>query len=81
MLVRFNGEALRAERERQGVTQAWLATRTDSSIRHIRALESGKKQNPSAILLCKIANVLKVPMETFMLVQYEESDALDMARL
>ena len=80
MLVRFSGEVLRAERERQGFTQAGLAARTDSSIRHIRALESGKKRNPSAKLLCKIAKVLDVPMETFMLIQYEESDTLDTAK-
>lgn len=76
MLVRFCGERLREERKRRGLSQAALAIRADSSIRHIRALETGKKCHPSAELLCKIADVLNVPMETFMLIEYEESDAL-----
>lgn len=76
MLVTFNNERLYEERTRQGISQAMLAVRADCSIRHIRALETGKKRNPSAKLLCKIAKALDVPMDTFMVAQYEESDVV-----
>lgn len=76
MLANFDGAKLREERKRQGMTQAVLAIRMDSSIRHVRALETGEKKNPSARLLYKAAVSLNVPMETFMQIQPEEGDEL-----
>lgn len=74
MLVIFNGKRLREERRSRGIPQAALAISTDSTIRYIRALESGEKSNPSAVLVCKICDVLELPMETFMQVKHDESD-------
>lgn len=34
--------------------------------RYIRALESGEKRNPSAVLLFRVSIVLEVPMEELM---------------
>ncbi len=53
-----------------------LAVKMGTSIRHVRALETGEKTNPSACLLCKVAVALDVPMETFMRIQPEEGDEL-----
>lgn len=51
---------------------SWLPER--ATIRYVRALEKGRKRNPSAGLLCKLAIALDVPMETFMQAQPEEND-------
>ncbi len=76
MEATFDGAKLREVRKDQGKTQAMLAIKMDSSIRHVRALETGEKTNPSACLLYKAATALNVPMETFMLIQPEEGDEL-----
>ena len=76
MEANFDGAKLREVRKGQGKTQAILAIKMGSSIRHVRALETGEKTNPSACLLCKAAAALNVPMETFMRVQLEEGDEL-----
>ena len=60
MLVTFNNARLYEERTRQGISQAMLAVRADCSIRHIRALETGKKRNPSAKLLLQYICLGKV---------------------
>ena len=74
MLARFDGAKLREIREQLGISQAELAARAGTSIRYIRARETGKKRKPSAELLCKLAIALDVPMETFMQHQPEEHD-------
>ena len=51
-----------------------MAARAGTTIRYVRALEKGRKRNPSAELLCKLAIALDVPMETFMQAQPEEND-------
>ena len=74
MLVIFDGRRLRQERKRQKLPQAVLAIRAGTSIRYIRDLETGKKGRPSAERLCRLAKILDVPMDTFMVVEYDESD-------
>jgi len=74
MLAIFDGTKLREVREQQDMPQAELATRAGTTIRYVRALEKGRKRNPSAKLLCKLAIALDVPMETFMRAQPEEND-------
>lgn len=70
----FDERKLREIREQQDVSQAELAARAGTTIRYVRALEKGRKRNPSAELLCKLAIALDVPMETFMQAQPEEND-------
>ena len=65
MLAKFDGTKLHEVREQQDMSQAELAARAGTTIRYVRALEKGKKRNPSAQLLCKLAIALDVPMETF----------------
>lgn len=74
MLAEFDDAKLREVREQRGMPQAELADRAGTSIRYVRALESGDKRNPSAKILFKMAIALKVPMETFMQAQPEEND-------
>lgn len=74
MLAKFNGTKLREVREQKDMPQAELAAKAGASIRYVRALERGKKRNPSAELLCKLAIALDVPMETFMQIQREEQE-------
>ncbi len=74
MLAKFDGAKLREVRDQQNMPQAELAARADTSIRYIRALEKGRKCNPSAKLLCRLAITLNVPMETFMQVQPRGND-------
>lgn len=66
MLVKFNGARLRELREQQAMSQAELADRADTSIRYVRAMEKGRKDNPSASMLCRLAFALDAPMEVFM---------------
>ena len=74
MLVKFDGTKLHEIRQKQDISQAELAARTGTSIRYIRALEKGKRRNPSAELLYTLAVALDVPMETFMPVSYTHLD-------
>lgn len=76
MEASFDGAKLREVRKDRGKTQAMLAVKMGTSIRHVRALETGEKTNPSACLLCKVVVALDVPMETFMRIQPEEGDEL-----
>lgn len=76
MEASFDGAKLREVRKDRGKTQAMLAVKMGTSIRHVRALETGEKTNPSACLLCKVTVALDVPMETFMRIQPEEGDEL-----
>ena len=48
MLAIFDGRKLREIREQQDVSQAELAARAGTTIRYVRALEKGRKRNPSA---------------------------------
>ena len=74
MLAIFAGTKLREVRERQDMPQAELAARAGTSVRYVRALETGKKRKASAELLYKLAIALDVLMETFMQPQPEEHD-------
>lgn len=74
MLAKFDGTKLHEVREQQDMSQAELAARAGTTIRYVRALEKGKKRNPSTQLLCKLAIALDVPMETFIQTQPEEHD-------
>ena len=47
----FDGRKLREIREQQDVSQDELAARAGTTIRYVRALEKGRKRNPSAELL------------------------------
>ena len=76
MEASFDGAKLREVRKDRGKTQAMLAVKMGTSIRHVRALETGEKTNPSACLLCKVAVALDFPIETFMRIQPEEGDEL-----
>lgn len=61
-------------RKGKSLSQAALAVKMDSSIRHVRALETGEKPHPSAELLYKVALAMDIPMETFMQ-RLDEEDA------
>lgn len=76
MLVCFDGKKLRSVRKSKSLSQAALAVKMDSSIRHVRALETGEKPHPSAELLYKAALAIDVPMETFMQRLEEEDEEI-----
>lgn len=75
MLVKFDGARLRELRELRDMSQAELADRADTTIRYVRAMEKGRKDNPSANMLCRLAFALDAPMEAFMQIQPEEHDS------
>ena len=69
MIVKFNGKKLksiRKQRKQRKLSQEKLAEKADLGDRYIRALESGEKRNPSAVLLFRVSIVLEVPMEELM---------------
>lgn len=70
MFVRFDGKKLCDARKKK-YTQAVFAEKVDITIRYVRDLEHGVKDNPSAVLVYKMCKVLEVPMETLMVVQEE----------
>ena len=73
MLAKFNAEKLRVARMERNITQEMLAERCDTTDRYIRDLESGRKDMPSAALVCRFSLALDVPMESLMdIVQEEE---------
>ena len=73
MLAKFNAEKLRVARMERNITQEMLAERCDTTDRYIRDLEAGRKDMPSAALVCRFSLALDVPMESLMdIVQEEE---------
>ena len=72
MQAKFDSAKLRKARLERGISQSVLAENADTTIRYIRDLESGAKDNPSAVLLYQMSAALGVPMEEFMAVVEEE---------
>lgn len=66
MPAKFNPEKFHAVRKAKNITQEKLAEQAGTSGRYIRELESGRKHNPSASLLCQMSVALDVQMEDFM---------------
>ena len=73
MTVLFRYDILRQRRKELGLTQEVLAELCGCSPRYLRNLETGKKRNPSAILVRRIAFVLQIPVEELLIVQLEMS--------
>ena len=73
MMAKFNADKLRVARANRNMTQEMLAERCDTTDRYIRDLEAGRKDMPSAALVCRFSLALDVPMESLMdIVQEEE---------
>ena len=72
MTIHFQYELLQKRRKELNLTQEMLAEFCGCSPRYLRNLETGKKRNPSAILVRRMAFVLKMPMED-LLVLHEET--------
>ena len=73
MMAKFNADKLRAARANRNMTQEMLAERCNTTDRYIRDLEAGRKDMPSAALVCRFSLALDVPMESLMdIVQEEE---------
>ena len=66
MLAKFNANKLRSARMKRGMTQEALAERCNTTDRYIRDLESGRKESPSAALVCQFSQALDIPMEALM---------------
>lgn len=76
MLAKFNAQKLRAAREGRCMTQETLAERCDTTDRYIRDLETGRKDMPSAALVCRLSVALNVPMESLMDIIQEKEQIL-----
>lgn|GEM_PF-1330958 len=63
--MKFYGNKIKEIREFKGITQLKLADITGISNVYISKLELGKKENPSAQILNKIANALDVSVNEF----------------
>ena len=72
MLARFNAQKLRAAREKRHITQEALAEQCNTTDRYIRDLEAGRKNMPSAALVCQFSVALGVPMESLMDILQEQ---------
>ncbi len=66
MEVTFNYGRLKELRKKKKFSQCRLAELSGTTDRYIRFLEKGKKQNPSAIILYQICQVLGYTVEDFM---------------
>lgn len=73
MLAKFDAQKLRKIRKEQKMTQSSLAEKANSTDRYIRDLESGRKNNPSAILLCQMSGALGVRMDDLMDIRGDDS--------
>jgi len=69
LTVYFQYELLWKRRKELHMTQEMLAEFCGCSPRYLRNLEAGKKRNPSAILVRRMAIVLEIPMEDLMVVR------------
>jgi len=54
---------IRALRKQKGLTLKELSQKSKVSFVYISELERGEKKNPSARILCRIANALDVPLK------------------
>ena len=66
MLVTFSGKRLRDARKLKKLSQADMADLSGTTVRYVRALERGERENPSAILVCRFSLVLDVDMGDLM---------------
>lgn len=73
VLAKFDAQKLRKIRKEQKMTQSSLAEKANSTDRYIRDLESGRKNNPSAILLCQMSGALGVQMDDLMDIRGDDS--------
>ena len=69
MTVHFQYELLRKRRKELNMTQEMLAECCGCSPRYLRNLEAGKKRNPSANLVRRMAIVLEISMEELMVIR------------
>lgn len=60
--MEFSGRALRAERERQDKSRAWLAVTAGVGVEYVGKLERGE-HDPGASVVAKLAIALDVPLE------------------
>ena len=74
MLTKFNADKLRTARIQRNMTQEVLAELCDTTDRYIRDLEAGRKDMPSAALVCQFSLALGVPMEALMDISQEEEN-------
>ena len=63
MRVTFLHQRLQQKRKEKHLTQEMLAEQCDCSVRYLRDLEAGAKQNPSGALVCRITYVLGIHAE------------------
>lgn len=80
MLAKFNADKLRTARIKRKMTQELLAERCNTTDRYIRDLESGRKDMPSAALVCQFSLALDVPMEALMDIIQEKEHIYDSQR-
>lgn len=73
MTAVFDAKTLKSKRKYLKLTQAKLVEKADTSERYIRSLETHKKQNPSALLVFRLSNILHVSMEDLIAEQEEDS--------
>ena len=66
MLAKFDAQKLRAARMNRQMTQESLAEQCNTTDRYIRDLETGRKNMPSAALVCRLSLALDVSMESLM---------------
>lgn len=59
--MKVNGHALRAIRERSGMSVSELARRAGTSQPHLSNIERGRRSGSPA-LVCQLAEILKVPV-------------------
>lgn len=71
MLVKFDGGKFLATRKAKNLSQAKVAATADTTVRYVRDMEKGKKNNPSAAMVYRLSAALEVPMEALMTVQQE----------
>ena len=76
MLAKFDAQKLRAARVNRQMTQESLAEQCNTTDRYIRDLETGRKNMPSATLVCRLSLALDVPMESLMEITQEKERIL-----
>ncbi len=72
MTVQFQHERLRERRKEKRLTQEDLAELCGCSPRYLRALEAGKKSNPSGALIRRLTYILELSAEDLLTLQSEE---------
>ena len=63
MAISFNGTKMKKLREEHNMSQYQMGNMCDVDARYIRFLESGQRDNPSAILVYRFSKALGVSME------------------